>query len=276
VRHAEDGSPAPDGAVAALGDLVVGAACRGCGRGGRVLCRPCARALAATALGAAREAPPRPCPPGLVRPWAAAAYDGLVRDLVGAHKEEGVLGLAGPLGGLLAEAVAGLLAGAGADRGAGRPVLLVPVPSRPGSARRRGHDPTGGLVRVAARRLARRGVRARAVPLLRHRGGVADQAGLGAGERARNVAGSLHVPSARLAAAAARWPAALVVVCDDVLTTGATAAEAQRALRAVGVEPLGAAAAAATRRRAPPVRAVPGGPTDPSCHRALPPWTPTG
>lgn len=266
-------APAPDGVLAALGDLVVGVGCRGCGRGGRALCRPCAHALAAAARGSAREVPPRPCPPGLVRPWATAAYDGLVRELVGAHKEDGVVALARPLGGLLAEAVAGLLSEHGA---ADLPVLLVPVPSRPGASRRRGHDPTAALARVAARSLRADGRRAHVVRLLRHRGGVADQAGLGSGERARNVAGSLHVPSERVAAASRRWSRALVVVCDDVLTTGATAAEAQRALRAVGAVPLGAAAAAATRRRAPPGRGVPRGPSGPSWSAALPPPSPTG
>ena len=86
-------------------------------------------------------------------------------------------------------------------------------------------------------------------PLLVSRG-AADQAGLDAGGRAANVAHSMRCSSALLARIARRWPRAYVVVCDDVVTTGATAREAQRALEAVGLAPIAIAAVAATPRTA--------------------------
>jgi predicted amidophosphoribosyltransferase len=123
------------------------------------------------------------------------------------------------------------------------PLVLVPVPSRPSTVRARGHDPTGALVAAAGRLTG-----APAVPLLRTRPGLRDQAGLDAGERSANLAGSLHCPSAALRRLARRCPRARIVVCDDVITTGATAREAQRALESVGLEVAAVAAVAATRR----------------------------
>jgi predicted amidophosphoribosyltransferase len=160
------------------------------------------------------------------------------------HKERRMLALAAPLGELLALAVASAVRGTPAI-----PLVLVPVPSRPSTTRQRGHEPTTALVRVAADRLARAGRPARCVPLLRTRGGVADQSGLDAGARAANLAGAFRVQASALRALARSGVRMHAVVCDDVLTTGATAAEAQRALRSVGLAPLAAVAVAATQRR---------------------------
>lgn len=219
-------------------DLVLGGACLGCHRPGRSLCGRCRALLPAGAA----PAWPDPAPPGLAAPWAAAVYDGLVRDMLLAHKERHVAGLAGPLATLLATAVR-----AAAGRRGG-PVLLVPVPSRPGVARARGHEP----LLAVCRRTARVVPGARCVPVLRSRGGVADQAGLDAAARAANLAGSLWCPTAALRRlSGSAGPGAHVVVCDDVVTTGATAREAQRALEAVGVDVTGIAVVAATERRHP-------------------------
>lgn len=227
-------------------DLLLGSTCVGCGRPGRLLCGSCADALDPHPT----PAWPTPRPPGLTDPWAATAYDGTVRAMVIGHKEHHLLGLAGPLGALLALAVAAAVD----DLMPGPPdadLLLVPVPSRPGSVRQRGHDPTSNIVRAAAVRLVSAGLTVTCGGLLRTRPGVADQAGLDAGARALNLAGAFRIHPPALRRLARRARAVHVIVCDDVLTTGATAAEAQRALRAVGLPPLAAVAVAATRRRTP-------------------------
>lgn len=220
-----------DGAL----DLLLGGCCLACGRPGRSLCRACAAGLP----DAGRPAWPTPVPAGLAPPWAAEEYAGAVRSLVLAHKEHRVLSLGPPLARMLAAAVRA----AEVDR----PVVLVPVPSRPSTVRARGHDPTGALVAGAARATG-----LLAVPLLRTRPGLRDQAGLDAADRAANLAGSLHCPSAALRRLARAAPRARIVVCDDVITTGVTAREAQRALESVGLEVAAIAAVAATARRSRP------------------------
>ncbi|GAA1131738.1 ComF family protein [Nocardioides aquiterrae] len=215
-------------------DLLLGGCCVGCERPGRALCAACSAQLPPVG----RPAWPTPAPPGLVPPWAADEYAGTVRAMVLAHKERAVLSLGGPLARLLASAVvAAEVPG---------PLVLVPVPSRPSTVRARGHDPTRAMTARAARLVG-----ATAVPLLRTRPGLADQAGLDAAQRAANLAGSLHCPSAGLRRLARRHPTARVVVCDDVLTTGATAREAQRALESVGLRVAAVAAVAVTRRNWP-------------------------
>lgn len=79
------------------------------------------------------------------------------------------------------------------------------------------------------------------VRALEHRRRVADQAGLSASDRAANLSGAMR---ARFDLSGRR-----VIVLDDVITTGATLAEAARALREAGAEVSAAAVVAATARR---------------------------
>jgi predicted amidophosphoribosyltransferase len=229
----------------ALVDLLLGSRCAACGRGGRPLCRACRDDLPCEP----RVAWPDPTPHGLALPVAAARYEAVVKALVLAHKEQQVLALATPLAGLLADGVRELLVLADPARDPPpepRPlVALVPVPSRPSVVRARGHDP---LLRVSRRAavILRRGGRPVVVRrLLRSRGRVRDQAGLSAGERAANLRGAFACPRPGHPGDPS------VVVVDDVLTTGATAREAQRALEEAGHDVLGIATVAATRRRHP-------------------------
>jgi predicted amidophosphoribosyltransferase len=240
----------------ALLDLLLGSSCVVCGRAGRLLCRPCHRELPRTAA----TCWPTPCPPGLAHPLAVGEYDGALKLLVNAHKEQQGFALAGPLGDLLAISVLGHT-----GLGRGRPVVLVPVPSRASDVRARGHDPLFRITVRAASRLRRHGLPAFVVRPLRNVRVAEDQAGLGAEARARNLAGSMAcLPSrARRCLPSGPGPEPLVVVVDDVITTGATVREAQRALEEEGVTVVGVATVAATRRTS-------GGTNDPTSWTAGP------
>jgi predicted amidophosphoribosyltransferase len=216
--------------LAAAGDLLLGASCPGCRQPGWGLCPACRWALAASR-------------PTLVSTGtgpltsACCPYDPLLSHLVTAHKDHGSLGLAPVLAERLVVAVAALLDGC---RWAG-PVVLVPVPSAAAAVRRRGYDATATLARLAARRLRR----AHAVTvrrLLVQRRGVRDQAGLSARARGANLDGALRL---RRRPRRALPAGAVVVLVDDVVTTGSTLTEAARALEAAGFVLLGAATVAA-------------------------------
>ncbi|MFI6276223.1 ComF family protein [Streptomyces sp. NPDC050988] len=223
-----------------LTDLVLPAECGGCGRPRTVLCPECRAALTGAVPSRVR---PEPEPPGLPVVHAAAPYEDEVRAVLLAHKERGALMLAGPLGAALAGAVrvglatgggsgaAGFVAGGPVGAGGSRtPVSLVPVPSAPWAVRARGHDPARRIALAAAGELRRTGTPTRVVAVLRQRRAVADQSGLNSRQRLDNLAGALEVPAggARLLAGGGR-----VVIVDDLMTTGASLAEAARALKAV-------------------------------------------
>ncbi|SFL66341.1 Predicted amidophosphoribosyltransferases [Geodermatophilus ruber] len=233
------------GLLAALADLVLPRTCAGCAVPGPVLCRRCAALLTRPQL-----AQPRRFPSGFPPTVAAGPYAGPVRPAVNAFKERGRAELARPLGTALALAVAAVLSGTADGSAAGRPVLLVPVPSGRAALRVRGRDHVRELTGRAVAELRAAGVPAATARLLRRAGRARDSAGLSAAQRRANLAGTFVL--------APRLPAvpgdAVLVLVDDVVTTGATLTEASAALGATRPEadtPVLAAVIAATPRRDP-------------------------
>ncbi|MGY0061208.1 ComF family protein [Streptomyces sp. LZ34] len=231
-----------------IAGLVLPAGCAGCGRAGGALCGRCRAALCGAG---ARPVRPSPPPPGLPRVHAAVAYEDEARAVLLAHKERGELRLAAALG----EALAGAVSAAcpcprppsRAWPGGGRPLLLVPVPSARRAVAARGHDPARRIALTAAGVLRRGGRPARVLPVLRQLRAVTDQAGLDARRRLENLTGALGAAPGcgRLLA---EGP---VVLVDDLMTTGASLAEAARAVRAAGGLVAGAAVVAAATRAFP-------------------------
>ena len=153
-------------------------------------------------------------------------------------------------------------------------VLLIPAPSSAQSVRRRGYAPANLLVQEAVRQLNQRlpaSVRVRAVDVIgyapRNRRGSGaslssrmvssrvssllgasetknEQKSLGAVGRAERMHGALRVMEPALCAGR------VSIICDDVVTTGATASEMVRVLQESGSRVLGVCAVAAVPKKA--------------------------
>jgi predicted amidophosphoribosyltransferase len=226
--------------LATLFDLVLPAACAGCGStAGAALCVGCVAALNAVRPQRVR---PDPEPAGLPPTFALAAYDGAVRTALLAYKEKGRHGLGAALGDQLARVVARSVSG-------DRPVLLVPVPATAAAIRQRHGDHVVRLADRAARTLRRRGRPAAVAGALRALP-KSDSVELSALDRARAAKTAFaarpgQLPRVRGAASGG----AVVVLVDDIVTTGSTLVAAANRLAEGGV-PIGyAAVIAATQRR---------------------------
>lgn len=228
--------------------------CICCGAEDAVLCGACSRQLRLLTLRPFRaelQAPALMDMDGsvLLPVVAAGAYRAELAQCLLSFKSHGQGRLAGELARGLARA---LHAAVGRAQG----LVLVPVPTSAAAFRKRGFSP----VHLLLRRL----VRADAIPgftvadALRKttqpgryrmpRAGLrylaGGQKGLSRGARSRRVRGSMRTRAGPWSPSVAGRPC---IIVDDVLTTGATVAEAARALRAAGALVGGAVVVAATR-----------------------------
>jgi predicted amidophosphoribosyltransferase len=201
-------------------DLLLPVECAGCAAPGPLLCPDCACLLGAPV----RVYPPccRAGPPV----YALGTYCGRLRTALLAYKERGRRDLAAPLGAALASA---LLQLSSLQPQRSHRVWLVPVPSRRVAAGRRGGQHMTVLARRAAASLAGAGVAAAVAPALRVAPGVRDSVGLAAAARQANLAGRVLPRRAGLPPAGTA-----VVLIDDVVTTGTTAAACATALLRTG------------------------------------------
>ncbi|BAH32879.1 phosphoribosyltransferase [Rhodococcus qingshengii] len=214
---------------AGLLDLLLPRECGGCGRTGTLWCGECAELL--------RDHPVQLSPrvdPG-VPVWALGRYDGPRRRSVIEMKERGRRDLAMPLGIAVAGAL-GTLERWGEVGGGGRtPIMLVPAPTRARAARSRGGDPVRRIAESVREKREVGSVEGRPVrvcPILRMTRGVRDSVGLSAADRVTNVNGHVSLDTTAVSSIVGDGD---IVLLDDVLTTGATAAESVRALALSGI-----------------------------------------
>ncbi|MGV1036743.1 MAG: ComF family protein [Candidatus Nanopelagicales bacterium] len=204
--------------MSGLLDLLLPTDCVGCLRPGRILCPKCQESL--RGLGAVqRDLGPE------MTVVAAGVYAGVLREAILAAKRGGSQPLVSALGELVADVLIGSRAGQPS-----RPLWLVPVHSGAQTRTRAGVDLVAVLASRGCRQAQKRGLQVRVADLLTRVRSTHVQKGLDRNQRQSNAAGAMKAHLSRLS------PGRQYVIFDDVVTTGATMAEAHRALWAAGAE----------------------------------------
>ncbi len=234
-----------------LAALLLPADCVVCGAEDHSLCRDCAYALRAAThhpFRAEEGAPALMDVDGtvLLPTVAAGSYRDELAQVLLAFKNHGrtdlAARLAGPLAGAMSAAVGSW------PLAANGPLLVVPVPTSGKGFRKRGYDPVWLLLLTLRRRSAfpqgtepRRALKLRLRPPWQQR----SQKTLGRSARRANVRNSMYVRGRPGSARIRGLEGRRVLIVDDVLTTGATVAEAARALRTAGAVVCGSVVLAA-------------------------------
>ncbi|QYH35638.1 ComF family protein [Salinibacterium sp. M195] len=189
--------------------VVMPVECAGCHALDRALCGECARNLVA--------APTVHSTPRHVRVYAALRYEGPVRRVLLAFKNNHRTDQARALSQVLLPALLRAIGEMAGGESAQSTVQIVAVPSSKRAFRLRGYHPMSLVLRAASIRHS---------PVLRVTKATTSQKSLSALERATNVQGAF--------VATRRLGGERFIVVDDVLTTGATIDEALRAISAAG------------------------------------------
>ena len=192
-----------------------------------IACRACALPLTSAGETSVcgdclRDSPPQD------RSWAAFRYEAPIMQAIVELKFRGRLAPAHVVGSLMAEQLA--------RRAQPLPDVLVPMPLHPRRLQRRGYNQAVELGRELARRLSVP-LAARAARRVR---ATLEQTRLDGAARRRNVRGAFLVDPRIVRGRH-------VALLDDVITTGATAAELARAARAAGARHIEVWAAARVR-----------------------------